>query len=213
MKKICVQCQKEFELTESEIAFYKNKGLSIPKRCKACRELNKNKNGSSQNAAEKRYSYNQIPNTERRSKKGIRPGLAVVALALVVVFVVVLISSGGSNNSANLQNYESSQQYEYSFANESLWVEHFNKHRYEFEYATKEDYLNGAINVINNPNSLTRTQDDGDTCYYLQATDEFVVVSSDGNIRTYFKPGDGNPKEGYEYFLRQQIEPLFLLAS
>jgi hypothetical protein len=210
MKKICVQCQKEFELTESEIAFYKNKGLSIPKRCKACRELNKN--GRSQNTVANSYNQSPPANQKKNSNK-VNPVLPVVALVLVIVLAVVLISSGGSDSSGNIQNNGYSQQYEYTFANESLWVEHFNKHRYEFGYATKEDYLNGAINVINNPNALTRTQDDGDTCYYLQATDEFVVVSSDGNIRTYFKPGDGDSQEGYEYFLRQQIEALFLLAS
>lgn len=210
MKKICVQCQKEFELTESEIAFYKNKGLSIPKRCKACRELNKN--GRSQNSVAN--SYNQPPpaNQKKNSNK-VNPVLLVVALVLVIVLAVVLISSGGSDSSGNIQNNGYSQQYEYTFASEDLWVQHFNKHRYEFGYTTKESYLEGAINVINNPNAQTRIQDDGDTCYYLQATDEFVVVSSGGNIRTYFKPGDGDSQEGYEYFLRQQIEPLFLLAS
>ena len=210
MKKICVQCQKEFELTESEIAFYKNKGLSIPKRCKACRELNKN--GRLQNTVANSYNQSPPANQKKNSNK-VNPVLLVVALVLVIVFAVVLISSGGSDSSGNNQNNGYSQQYEYTFASEDLWVQHFNKHRYEFGYTIKESYLEGAINVINNPNAQTRIQDDGDTCYYLQATDEFVVVSSDGNIRTYFKPGDGNPKEGYEYFLRQQIEPLFLLAS
>ncbi|MDE7297771.1 MAG: zinc-ribbon domain-containing protein [Lachnospiraceae bacterium] len=37
----CKQCEKEFELTDSEIDFYNSKGLEIPKRCKACRDENK----------------------------------------------------------------------------------------------------------------------------------------------------------------------------
>lgn len=41
MKKTCIQCGKEFELTGSEIEFYKKRKLALPKRCKACRDLNK----------------------------------------------------------------------------------------------------------------------------------------------------------------------------
>ena len=43
MKIICKQCRQEFELPESEIQFYKSKGLSLPKRCKNCRQQNKEK--------------------------------------------------------------------------------------------------------------------------------------------------------------------------
>lgn len=46
MKKTCIQCGKEFELTESEIAFYEEKKLEIPKRCKGCRQANKRKKKS-----------------------------------------------------------------------------------------------------------------------------------------------------------------------
>lgn len=38
MKRTCIQCGKEFELTNSEIGFYKKRKLSLPKRCKECRE-------------------------------------------------------------------------------------------------------------------------------------------------------------------------------
>ena len=38
MKKIiCVSCGRQFVLTESEIAFYNNKNLDLPKRCEDCR--------------------------------------------------------------------------------------------------------------------------------------------------------------------------------
>ncbi|MCM1315406.1 MAG: zinc-ribbon domain containing protein [Prevotella sp.] len=40
MKIICKQCNKAFKLTNSEIKFYKDKNLDIPKRCKQCREAN-----------------------------------------------------------------------------------------------------------------------------------------------------------------------------
>ena len=40
--------------------------------------------------------------------------------------------------------------------------------------------------------------EDGDDVYYLESTNEFVIVSTDGYIRTYFKPEDG-----IEYYNRQ----------
>lgn len=212
MKKICVQCQKEFELTDSEISFYKSKGLSLPKRCKQCRELNKQKNSTH----EKTNNFSLIGESHATDKlgKNIKPVHILISVGVFVVFAIFMYFLSNFPNSNKIQNYEYSNQYEYNFANENLLVEHFNKHGHEFGYSSKEDYLKGAINIIKNPNAQTRIQDDGDTCYYLQVTDEFVVVSPDGNIRTYFRPGDGNSEEGYEYFLRQQIVPFsFLLAS
>ncbi len=41
MKKTCIQCGKEFELSDSEVSFYEGKGLELPKRCKECRKENK----------------------------------------------------------------------------------------------------------------------------------------------------------------------------
>lgn len=63
---------------------------------------------------------------------------------------------------------------------------------------TKESYLEGANAVIKNSTALKRTQADGDTAYYVQSSNEFVVLSTDGYIRTYFKPTDG-----IDYFYRQ----------
>ena len=44
MNRRCVQCGKEFVLTDSEISFYKSKNLSLPKRCKDCRDANRKTN-------------------------------------------------------------------------------------------------------------------------------------------------------------------------
>lgn len=66
-------------------------------------------------------------------------------------------------------------------------------------FATKEDYLAAANAVINSPNALHKLEaEDGDDIYYLEATNEFVIVSTDGYIRTYFQPSDGR-----DYFDRQ----------
>lgn len=78
------------------------------------------------------------------------------------------------------------------FRYEDRLLEHFNKHGDEFGYATAEEYLAGANRVINSPDALHKNEaEDGDDIYYLESTNEIVFVSSDGYIRTYFKPDDG----------------------
>ena len=87
----------------------------------------------------------------------------------------------------------------YQFRKQQYLDEHFEKHGSEFDYETAEEYLAGANRVINDPNSLYKTEaEDGDHIYYLESTNEFVVVSTDGYIRTYFKPS-----AGIDYFNRQ----------
>lgn len=87
----------------------------------------------------------------------------------------------------------------YTFRNNGLWEEHFEKHGAEFPYDTKEDYLLGANIMLSNPDKLHKTEkEDGDDAYYLESTNEFIIVSTDGYLRTYFKP-----RKGKEYFDRQ----------
>ena len=46
IKKRCKQCGREFTLTDSEIKFFNDKNLDLPKRCSECRKENKNNNSS-----------------------------------------------------------------------------------------------------------------------------------------------------------------------
>lgn len=83
---------------------------------------------------------------------------------------------------------------EYYFRTEKLRDDHFSKHCVEFsvgfDYETAEDYEKGASDVINNPDALYKTEaEDGDGIYYIEESNEFVVLSTDGYIRTYFRPG------------------------
>ena len=67
------------------------------------------------------------------------------------------------------------------------------------KYKSPEKYLKGANRVIADKDTLHAIEaEDGDDVYYLEKTNEFVVVSKDGYIRTYFCPEDG-----IEYFHRQ----------
>ena len=59
-------------------------------------------------------------------------------------------------------------------------------------FASAEEYEAAASAVINNPAALTKTEkEDGDYVYYLEETNEFVILSTDGYIRTYFLPSAG----------------------
>ena len=79
-----------------------------------------------------------------------------------------------------------------SFRREEQLEDHYEKHGIEMGYTSKEDYLAGANAVIANPNALHKLEEeDGDDVYYLEETNEFVIVSTDGYIRTYFWPQDG----------------------
>ena len=66
-------------------------------------------------------------------------------------------------------------------------------------FASAEEYTAAANRVISDPASLhKKEQEDGDDVYYLEKTNDFVIVSTDGYIRTYFRPDDG-----IDYFNRQ----------
>lgn len=88
---------------------------------------------------------------------------------------------------------------EYHFRNKKLLNQHFEKHGGEFDYDTAADYEKGASDVINDPSALHKTEaEDGDGVYYIEATNEFVILSTDGYIRTYFRPNGG-----IDYYNRQ----------
>lgn len=87
----------------------------------------------------------------------------------------------------------------YVFRNKNLLDQHYKKHGVDMGFSSAEEYEKAAGEVVNNPNSLHKTEaEDGDDIYYLEETNEFVVVSTDGYIRTYF-----NPDKGIDYFNKQ----------
>ena len=87
----------------------------------------------------------------------------------------------------------------YYFRNDKLLSQHYEKHGIDMGFSDKESYEAAASAVINNPDSLYKTEkEDGDGVYYLEATNEFVILSTDGYIRTYFLPDAGK-----KYFDKQ----------
>jgi len=76
---------------------------------------------------------------------------------------------------------------------------HFLKHKQEFDYSTKEEYLNGARRFLNSSKSkeiLEKIRPNGDILHYHIRTGEFAVMTKDGRIKTYFKAN-------YQYWMRQ----------
>lgn len=89
--------------------------------------------------------------------------------------------------------------YQYSFRKTEYLQEHFEKHGEEFGYTSADEYLAGANRVVETPGVLHKLEaEDGDDVYYLESSNEFVIISTDGYLRTYFKPNDGKA-----YFDRQ----------
>lgn len=75
----------------------------------------------------------------------------------------------------------------YEFRNRNLLDKHYEKHGIEMGFESAEEYEAAASAVINDPEALHKLeQEDGDDVFYLEDTGEFVVLSTDGFIRTYY---------------------------
>ncbi len=78
------------------------------------------------------------------------------------------------------------------FRNEKLLNEHFDQHGIEMGFSSAEEYEKAAAAVVTSPEALHKPEkEDGDDVYYIVRTNEFVIVSTDGYIRTYFCPDAG----------------------
>ncbi|SFS03992.1 zinc-ribbon domain containing protein [Anaeromicropila populeti] len=187
-KKKCVQCGKVFTITDSEKLFFENRNLNLPKRCKECREKNN----------PHKVKTNNHQGILRKEKVFINRRAYLIISILLIVFCIPYI-----NSKSDQEKYQSEQEVNdsdgYMFKSDSLLQEHFNKHGSEFGYTSTSQYESGANAVINSPEALHKTEaEDGDSVYYIEETNEFVILSTEGYIRTYFKPEDG-----IEYYNRQ----------
>ncbi len=289
MKCTCVQCGKSFELSESEIDFYRKKNLHLPKRCKECRQKNKQKQRMASKGTNSWNVQNQYDAESEQDKK--KNGKWVYGVIIVAVLLLVLgikvsrsafesydegytysaedtqndfsrdVDTGQSepvnhtqaeqNKVANVANSEQTEApgsaepeqmtaddsvdsaindsvnavnsepelivntepeqiaaadtvaadpiqdsspvvRQYYFRNAKLLEEHYQKHGIEMGFASAEEYQAAASAVVINENSLHKLEaEDGDDVYYLEATNDFVIVSTDGYIRTYFRPDSG----------------------
>jgi pyocin large subunit-like protein len=119
---------------------------------------------------------------------------------LIIAAVLYIFGGGHKQHTGNEGPYQYQQQQYgtdyrhavYKFRNKRLLDEHFEKHGRNMGFASADDYQLAAVLVLNNPKSLHKYEkDDGDDVYYLETSNEIVIVSRDGYIRTYFKPNNG----------------------
>ena len=191
----CKQCGKQFEIEDGEIKFYQGKNLSLPKRCKECRKLNNNSLGNNSNS-QKNSNIGGIS-----GKNKFRFGFIGICLILSLIFYFGSLNSDNEKPVSNGINPDTREEtvVSYEFRNSEYLQEHYDKHGAEFGYNSPQEYLEGANNVIFAEGVLHKIEaEDGDDVYYLERTNEFVIISTDNYIRTYFKPNDG-----IDYYNRQ----------
>lgn len=143
----------------------------------------------------------KVMDTKERRKKIIYGILAVIVIILGLYMdkhqdtqETVVETESVAVDTNNSEDFV-----EYYFRNEDLLEQHYEKHGMEMGFESMEAYEEAASAVVNNPEALTKTEaEDGDYVYYVEETNEFVIVSQDGYIRTYF-----NPSAGIDYFNRQ----------
>ena len=215
MKRSCVQCGKTFFLSDNEVKFYNDRNLSLPKRCKECREENKKNKGDSGKGSsirddtqtdDARDGVKDKPAATVSAHQGNSRKSAGKKIAGIAAAVAVIAAGGGvySQNAASHAAQAPQPAYEYTvesgytaepgytFSNRELLEEHYKKHGKEMGFETPEAYEAAASAVVNDPRALHKLEaEDGDDVYYIEDTNEFVIVSKRGYLRTYFKPDAG----------------------
>lgn len=81
-----------------------------------------------------------------------------------------------------------------AFATPELLKKHVDKHLAEYGGITQEEYIQAARNLLQQKESddiLVMKRSDGSISKYRVSTNEFVVGTKNGEIRTAFKPKDG----------------------
>ena len=151
------------------------------------------------------------PSSDSTAKKTGKGKKAIVGIAAALAIVAAAAGGNAYLQSDSADNMTVAQYYEqnsveedadiidYTFKSDDLLMQHYEKHGKEMGFESPEEYEHAACLVANNPNALHKLEaEDGDDVYYLEETNEFVIVSTAGYIRTYYQPNSG-----IEYFNRQ----------
>lgn len=221
--KKCSDCGNEFTLTDGEIEFYRSKGLHLPNRCKSCRDKRKGSKAPSapQNNSRGKRSLPPIPviiilaivlllafifghsDTTDISEPAVSPEITVTSSYDTEETVAENRTSDTypetSFSADVIETTSSSETQKLHFRSDALLTEHYEKHGIEMGFASAAEYEAAAAAVVNSPEALHKLEkEDNDDVYYLESTNEFVIVSTDGYIRTFFSPDSGK-----DYFDRQ----------
>ena len=126
--------------------------------------------------------------------------IAVISSAVVRLSEKEMASAADSAQEQQSVAIHTAQYYEdkipdapmYCFRSQELLDQHYEKHGMAMGFASAQEYELAASAVVTDPRALHKIeQEDGDDVYYIEETNEFVVVSTDGYIRTYFLPSSG----------------------
>lgn len=118
--------------------------------------------------------------------------LVMVIFSLCSCTITYKFNDSNDTNTDKVVSEKEENNTSYYFRNDNLLSQHYDKHGKDMGFDSKESYEAAASDVINNPNALHKTEkEDGDEVYYVEETNEFVVLSTDGYIRTYFLPDKG----------------------
>ncbi len=122
-----------------------------------------------------------------------------IIMTAVILTIVFFIPRRHDTEPEHTEGRYEAAETVYRFRNAKLLNSHYDKHGIDMGFSSAEEYEAAASAVINNPDALSKIEkEDGDMCYYVEATNEFVILSKDGYIRTYFLPDSGR-----SYFDRQ----------
>ena len=132
-------------------------------------------------------------------KSGKRPLVVSILIVVLAALGYLGYPAVHETGQAPAVTEKQGEEITYRFRSDKLWEEHYEKHGIEMGFENKEDYLLAANRAAGSENALHKLEkEDGDDVYYLEETNEFVIISSDGYLRTYF-----NPSDGIEYYNRQ----------
>lgn len=110
-----------------------------------------------------------------------------------------VVQATQSSQAEKVDQFAQAGQSTLTFRSDALREEHYQKHGIEMGFASAKEYEKAAAAVVSDSRALHKLEkEDGDDVYYIEETNEFVIVSTDGYIRTYFYPRDG-----IRYFERQ----------
>lgn len=126
---------------------------------------------------------------------------SMLAALLAVVVLAGLSACSAPLNSSTTDSALPASEQTYQFASQQKFDQHYKKHGSEFGNISQDEYLQKANDLINSQAPTLKTKQektDGDTCFYDTATNEFLVLSKKGVIRSFFCPSDG-----IDYFNRQ----------
>jgi pyocin large subunit-like protein len=128
-----------------------------------------------------------------------RHGWTAGALTALIVAVMVAMRSSHHASAAPAPTHP-----EIGFHSRQHLAEHYEKHGREFGGVSMDEYLRLAQTLRDRPaggDVLEFARADGATTRYDRASGAFISFDSDLQIRTFFKPNDGEA-----YFRRQALK-------